>query len=156
MRCIRLLLTFLLLASAPAVSSQDSQDPQQHLKIQHAAKLHGVHSEKLSDIMRRMIATLMQQPAAADDEQQRAKHQARLVQLAAKVNETAKSINHYLPDGELSEAEVGTFRELALQLQDEALNTQTAMQAGDVEAMNGALDRFNQTCISCHRLFREM
>ncbi len=137
------------------VFSQDTQDPQQHLKIQHSAKMHGVHSQKLGNIMQRLIAMLMSPPSKQADQEQQAKYNKKLVKLSKKVTMTAASINKYLANDKLNEKQTAKFMDLATQLHDEALNAQTEAVANDPEALNMALGRFNQTCVSCHRLFRE-
>ena len=146
---------FCLISSSTAVYSADQEDIDQHRRIQQTAKMHGVHSQKMIDHMQRMLPLLMSQPAAEEDKAQQVKYYERLTRLSNKVRRTTGSINKFLPNDELDEEEATKFKALGTQLFEESKNAETAAKSDDPAALEAALDRFNQTCIDCHRLFRE-
>jgi cytochrome c556 len=151
-----LFISSMLLTTTPIpANSQSSTDPQQHLKIQNFAQMHGVHNDKLKSIMQRMIGSLMKQPKNKDDELRQAKYFASLVKASRKVVSASLSLDNYLAAGELSEKETTKFKVLAEELHKEALNAENQAKEGNAEELNASLNRFNQTCITCHRLFRE-
>lgn len=138
-----------------AVVAEEGPDPAQHLKRQNMAKMHGVHSSKVREVMSNLIGQLMMAPGEAGDEKDKAEYYARLAKLSRKVSRTALSIDRYLPNDELSEEEAMVFRDLAVQLYRESRNMEQHIEFEDSDALNAALERFNQTCVDCHRLFRE-
>jgi cytochrome c556 len=145
----------LLIAVPDFVFSQDSTDPQQHLKIQRFAKMHGVHSDKLKTIMRNMIANLMKESEIEVDNIRRQKYLAKLAKRSKQVVAASKSMNQHNTADKLNEKETAKFNELAETLNNEAMNAEKLAKAGSVEELEIALGRFNQTCVDCHRLFRE-
>jgi len=66
------------------------------------------------------------------------------------------SLDKYLTGQEsLVKKESAKFNELAEELHKEALNAENQTKEGNAEELKASLDRFNKTCITCHRLFRE-
>ncbi len=151
-----LLIGAMVLTIMPAfVYGQDNMDPQQHLKIQHFAKMHGIHSEKLKNIMRHMITSLMKQPKNKEDELQQQRYLAGLVKASRQVVSASRSLDKYIAAGELNEKETAKFKTLAEVLHNEAVTAESLAKAGNTEELKVSLGRFNQTCVTCHRLFRE-
>lgn len=72
----------------------------------------------------------------------------------------AEMMSTDIPNLELSEIEIVTFRELAGQLYTEALNIQQTANDYNLDNYNYELldvnyRRLNETCATCHRIFRD-
>jgi hypothetical protein len=153
---ITLFFSSIILTTIPNIAiGQDSTDPQQHLKIQSFARMHGVHSDKLQGVMRNMIATLMKEPKNENDKIQQEKYLAQLVKRSKQVVAVSKTLDQHVVAEKLNEKETIKFKKLAETLHNEALNAEKLAKLENAEELDASLVRFNQTCVECHRLFRE-
>ena len=83
--------------------------------------------------------------------------QAYLNDLIASVDvvlQTAFELQQVIPGGDLGTEQVSTFASLAKQLQQQATDIKQHAENMQTEEMNQAFLQMNQTCITCHSLFR--
>jgi cytochrome c556 len=155
--CSSVLLSLSLLTASMSVYSQNEDDVgiHQHRRVQARSILYGVHSKELHETMLRLNALIsypQNRPLPLDYE--KTKFLQQLIDTANQLVKSAESLKEIDPGGDLGTEQVSTFFSLADQLRAEALDMEINTREMNIEALDKAFANMNQTCESCHRLFR--
>jgi cytochrome c556 len=110
-------------------------------------KLHVIYSENIQEIMQRLSMSVYEENLDMEQIE-------KLFDNASELYITAKNLKQALPGIDLTVSEKNIFENIAKQLQIEANNLGYMAQNNDKEGMQMVYKRLNDTCISCHELFR--
>jgi len=116
---------------------------------------HAVSSDRLQDIMRRLNQlTYEKELSAMEIEDIRIRHVQLLVATVEELVVAAEELIDAIPGLSMSFDEQLVFRDMASQLQNEAYNVWYLAEEKDFTGMELAYQRMNNTCDTCHQLFR--
>ena len=134
-----LLISFLLFYSSIATTAETDQE--------NVLKLHVIYSENIQEIMQRLSMSVYEENLDMQQIEE-------LFDNASELYITAKNLKQALPGIDLTVSEKNIFENIAKQLQIEANNLGYMAQNNDKEGMQMVYKRLNDTCVSCHELFR--
>ena len=119
------------------------------------AMLHAIHSEEVRNIMRR-LKLLIYEREYTELELEKLRHQQirLLVEEAKSLTITAAQLPEIESLKKLNEEEQLTFNAMANQLHDVALELQKDIEANHRQELDKAYIKLQDTCNTCHRLFR--
>jgi len=145
----------LYLAAVSTGALTQEENIHRHRQVQTRTITYDFHSTRLHETMLQLNAliTYAQNPALPLEHEKNDFLQ-QLVATTTAIAESAQALAQIDPTNEPGSAQVSKFKSLADQLRSEALNIEFNTRNMNIEAMNRSFDRLNQTCISCHRLFR--
>ena len=141
----RVLLFFIMLAAQP------------HFAIAEESKaiLKVIHNERVRSIMLRLNSLLYERELTQLEVQQlRYKQINNLVSEANKLTSTAASLPDVYSINELSDEQQLAFNAMANELYEVSLELQREAKAGHRKAADDAYTRLQETCHTCHSLFR--
>lgn len=151
-----LILVFLLFASEGA--SDDGQGGvNQHRQVQTDVIPYQVHDEQLRETMLQLnaLVSYSEQPAAPLDNESKEFLQE-LIDTIGVVASSAESLKQSDKIDHLNDEQLSRYTALTDQLYSEAIEIDINARQMNVEEMNQAFLNLNQTCISCHKLFRSL
>ena len=149
------LLAAFLLTVCMNVSTQAEDDIHQHRRVQTRSILYGVHSEQLYETMLRLNTLISySQHSALPLDHEKNEFLQQLIETTDEVVKSAQSLKEIDPADKLGTEQTSTFISLADQLHTEALNIKINTKNMNIEELNQAFDKLNQTCNTCHKLFR--
>ena len=119
-------------------------------------QLHAVSSERVRKIMQNLYSLVHKEEfTKPEEDEMRDQYMSDLVSAVEELLISTEMMATGLPEPELDENEIVTFRALAGQLHSEALNIQSLSEYYDYRVIDSAYKRLNQTCEACHSLFRD-
>jgi cytochrome c556 len=151
-----LMLVLPLFASSGA--SDEGQDGvNQHRQVQTDANLYQIHDEQLRETMFQLnaLVSYSEQPAVPLDNDSKEFLQ-KLIDTVGVVASSAESLKQTDKIDHLNDEQWSKYTKLTDQLYGEAIEIDINARQMNVEEMNEAFLNLNQTCISCHKLFRSL
>ncbi len=134
----------LFIAPIPATAAEENK-----------AILKVIHSEKVRTIMLRLNSLMYEREYTQLELQQlRYKQIQKLVVEAKKLTATAASIPDDYSLKELTDEQQLAFNAMANQLYETSLELQSESKAGHRQAVDDAYNKLQETCHTCHSLFR--
>ena len=154
------LLIFLLLLLSPAALTGNEESTEPGDKSQeNKARLHAISSERLRVIMQNINLWLNEvsesENVRPQSDEKRMQDLADLVDAVQELQLHAELLSEGLPGSSLTESELVTFRAMAQQLATETQDFQQIANSYEYTLIEPAYALLNQTCIACHRLFRD-
>ena len=144
------------LLSGTATTNEDG-GVNQHRQVEADDNPYAIHDAQLHETMMQLnaLVSYAEQPTAPLDEDSKAflielLNTVELVARSAQSLKQAKKLEH------LSDEQFVGFKALAEHLYSEAIYIDMNAKKMNVEEMNKAFLNLNQTCISCHKLFRSL
>ncbi len=134
-----LFIFFLIFFSSIAMTAEPDQG--------NVLKLHVIYSENIQEIMQRLSISVYEEELNMEQIE-------KLFDNTSELYLTAKNLKQALPGIDLTVSEKNIFENIAKQLQIEANNLGYMAQNNNKEGMQMVYKRLNDTCISCHELFR--
>jgi len=152
---IRTLIALLLVSGCTACQTRAQQEPMRRVELPGAPAMHAVRSDHLRSVMLRMDRLRYERMyTALEIEEERLRQAGVLADIAAELAGTADALPDVVGELELEESQRETFRSLADQLYTLAVELQGAASRKDYAALPVVMDKLDQTCNTCHQLFR--
>jgi cytochrome c556 len=151
------LMLILLLFASSGVSDEGQDGVNQHRQVQTDANPYQIHDEQLHETMSQLnaLVSYSEQPAAPLDNDSKEFLQ-KLIDTVGVVASSAESLKKTDKINHLNDEQLSRYTELADQLYGEAIEIDINARQMNVEETNEAFLNLNQTCISCHKLFRSL
>ena len=150
-----MLISFCLFSGTATTNEEASVN--QHRQIQADDNPYAVHDAQLRETMMQLnaLVSYAEQPTAPLDEDSKGfllelLNTVEIVARSAESLKQAKKLEH------LSDDQYVGFKALADHLYSEAIHIDLNAKLMNIEQMNEAFLNLNQTCISCHKLFRSL
>lgn len=149
------LILALMIITGPA-SSNGELTGEVTQQSEHKPQLHAVSSEKVREIMQNLYTLVHKDEfTKPEEDEMREEYMSDLVAAVEELLISTEMMATGLPEPDLDENEIVTFRALAGQLYSEAQNIQSLSEYYDYRVIDSAYKRLNQTCAACHDLFRD-
>jgi len=154
---IGVLMLVLLLFASSGVSAGGEEGVNQHRQVQTEANPYQVHDEQLRETMLQLnaLVSYSEQPAAPLDNDSKEFLQ-KLIDTVGVVASSAESLKQADKIDHLNDEQWSKYTKLTDQLYSEAVEIDINARQMNLEEMNDAFLNLNQTCISCHKLFRSL
>ena len=132
-----------------SVISKENAGINRHRQVQAVTLPHQVHDKKLREIMLRLnaLVSFSEQPGFPLSHES-SEFLTELIDTAALVANSALQLK------EDDANESPQFSTLAEQLYEQAVSIEMNARNMNLEEMNNSFSELNQTCISCHKLYR--
>ena len=145
------LLCFIFINYNPALSADETATD---IKTKKAI-LHALHSEDVRNIMRRLKLLIYERETTELELEKLRRDQLRLlVEETRELAGTAENLPDIASLKTLNEEERVTFTAMANQLYDITVEMEKAMDANHQQDLDAAYLKLQETCSTCHKLFR--
>jgi len=152
----QLLILLALLLSSSTLIAEEQDAGAGATSPENEARLHAISSEKLREIMQNINLWVSEtKNGEPQHDEKRMQDMADLIEAVEELLFHAELLSAGLPESNLNESELVTFRAMASQLYTEALDIQQLANGYEYKLIEPAYQRLSQTCIACHSLFRD-
>jgi cytochrome c556 len=154
---IGILMLVLLLFAGSGMSDERQDGVNRHRQVQSDASPYQIHDEQLRETMLQLnaLVSYSEQPAVPLDNDSKEFLQ-KLIDTVGVVASSAESLKQTDKIDHLNDEQWSKYTKLTDQLYSEAIEIDINARQMNVEEMNEAFLNLNQTCISCHKLFRNL
>lgn len=145
---LSLILLTLVLTNMPVFAEE-------HSSSENKAIFHAVHSDDVRNIMRRLKLLIYEREnSELEIERLRNKQISLLAEEANKLANTAEDLPDIASLQSLNDEERLTFTAMANQLHDITLEMEKAINTNHQQELDEAYIKLQDTCNTCHKLFR--